>query len=107
MIRPVVLYKTELRYPIESVISREDPGWEPGSCVRKMRCPVCHFDCIHEGAPYVVPGHDNYEAGWDGRGDLVVVPMEGECGSRFDLCFGFHKGQLMSFVRLTLRCEED
>lgn len=54
---------------------------------------------IHIGKPYTVSGNDNYDA-WNGRGDLVVIPMESEFHGGFELCFGFHKGNTYPFIRL-------
>lgn len=61
-------------------------------------CPVCGFDYVHEGIPYTVKGNDHGDA-WEGRGDLIVVPFDGECGHTWELCFGHHKGQTTAFVR--------
>ncbi len=54
--------------------------------------------CTSVPIAQVVPGGDDYEAGWGGRGDLTVLPFEGECGHRWALCFGFHKGMTAAFV---------
>jgi len=61
-------------------------------------CPVCGDEYQYPGHPYVVPGNDAYEAGWDGRGDLTVLPFWGECHHCWSLCFGFHKGITYTFV---------
>lgn len=50
-------------------------------------------------------GGDNYEAKWGGRGDLAVIPMWGECGSQWEVCIGFHKGQSRIFVRVSESCK--
>ena len=64
-----------------------------------LMCSVCGCNYNHVGEPYTVAGEDDYRAGWGGRGDLVVVPFEGECGHEWEICFGFHKGETMAFVR--------
>jgi hypothetical protein len=46
-----------------------------------------------------VDSGDRYRAGWSGRGDLLVVPVEGECGHNWEVCFGFHKGETILFAR--------
>lgn len=73
-------------------------GTEPNYIT--MLCPVCQFDCTHTHGVKTVKGNDNYEAGWAGRGDLVVVTMGGECGHGWELCIGFHKGQQAIFTRI-------
>jgi hypothetical protein len=62
-------------------------------------CPACGFEYTRAGTPRVVDGEDDYRAGWGGRGDLIVIPFVGECGHSWELCFGFHKGNTMAFVR--------
>ena len=69
-------------------------------------CPVCSFEYNHIGEPRKVSGNDNYDA-WQGRGDLLVVPFKAECGSEWEICFGFHKGQTNAFVRIRKSCSED
>ena len=75
-----------------------------GSEQRNLRCPCCGDEYNHIGAPYMKDGGDNYEAKWHGRGDLNVIPMSGECGSEWELCVGFHKGEAPIFVRVIKDC---
>ena len=71
-------------------------------------CPVCGFDYQHEGNPRRIKGNDKYEDDWWGRGDLIVIPFYGECGTSWELCLGFHKGQIHCFTRITeLNCKKD
>lgn len=69
-----------------------------------MLCPCCGFEYQHAGSPSRIDGKDDYAAGWGGRGDLVIVPFWGECGSEWDICFGFHKGYTANFVRVRKDC---
>lgn len=73
---------------------------------RHLCCPVCKSNYNHLKPPYIKDGGDSYEAKWNGRGDLVVVPMRGECGSKWEVCIGFHKGNSSIFARLTESCAE-
>ncbi len=66
----------------------------------RLRCPICRDTYQHAGAYQRIPGRDSYEAGWGGRGDLVIVPVWGECEHRWELCFGSHKGETFCFVRV-------
>lgn len=72
-----------------------------------LSCPNCGSEFQHLGEPVTIAGNDNYEAKWGGRGDLVAVPIEGECGSRWEICFGFHKGNTATFARITKSCQKD
>jgi hypothetical protein len=69
-------------------------------------CPDCNFEYTHIGEPRKVSGNDNYAA-WLGRGDFLVIPFWGECGSEWEICFGFHKGQTDAFVRVRKSCGEE
>ena len=57
-------------------------------------CPVCFYDYVHhEAATVVVAGKDDYKASVHCRGSVICIPMNGECGHRWSLLIGFHKGQ--------------
>jgi hypothetical protein len=98
---------TMLSIDFDQLIDREFPG-------TKMTCPVYNCDNsisgypgIHMLPPLLVEGNDNYEA-WAGRGNLTVIPMCCEYGHYWELCFGFHKGQIFTFYRnLTLLTNEE
>ena len=72
---------------------------------KHLVCPECGFEYQHFGRPEYTNGNDNHEAGWGGRGDLIVVPIEGECGSKWEFCLGFHKGDTYLFQRLIQSCK--
>ena len=68
-----------------------------------MLCPVCRYEHQHVTATWQnIPGEDHYEAGWGGRGDLLVVPMWCEHEHTWEICLGSHKGETFSFVRAKL-----
>ena len=76
-----------------SLASIED-GWTiPGGY--DIKCPVCDFNYVHVDKPehYM---NDDYRA-WTGRGELIRIPFSCEQGHAFSLCFGFHKGNVISF----------
>jgi len=91
--------------PIDSVLSLTN--WVGGheNFYSMLVCPVCSFEYTHIGEPRTVNGNDNYDA-WSGRGDLLVIPFTGECGSEWEICFGFHKGNTDTFVRVKKSCSE-
>ncbi len=68
-------------------------------------CPVCGFEYNHgfdnDGMQSVlfIEGKDDYQAGWTGRGDLLVIQMECEEGHHWEMCVGFHKGMMHVFAR--------
>ncbi|SOD42389.1 hypothetical protein SAMN06298226_2728 [Nitrosovibrio sp. Nv4] len=86
-------------------IDINDAGWG-GSDVRKLLCPVCSGSYNHMEPSYLKDGGDNYDAKWGGRGDLTVVPMWGECGSKWEVCIGFHKGESFMFTRVSQSCKD-
>lgn len=91
--------------PIINVIKTENQTWSDGLHANLV-CPICGFNYNHMGDPFKAKGNDSYEA-WIGRGDLLVIPFQGECGSEWEFCFGFHKGETVSFVRVCKSCTED
>lgn len=68
-------------------------------------CPVCAGIYNHHEAPVKSESQDDYKA-WTGRGDLLVIPLWGECGSQWEICLGFHKGETSAFVRVRRSCTE-
>jgi hypothetical protein len=73
-------------------------GWAGKSVIV---CPHRNCDCgnVHFTSVDLRDGDDDYKAGWEGRGDLIVIPMWCEGGHEWELCFGFHKGTTVSFTR--------
>lgn len=72
-----------------------------------LRCPCCGSEWQHVETPREICSDDSYRAGWGGRGDLLIIPISGECGSAYELCFGFHKGETSVFVRIVRSCEDE
>lgn len=68
-----------------------------------IECPECGFEFIHMGK-ITVAQNDRRDEIWRGglkttfgnkvvgRGAVVEIEMEGECGHRFVLALQFHKG---------------
>lgn len=81
------------------LVSDRNSIWEDRAMC-DVRCPLCGYVDQDMGLPALVPGEDNYKAGWGGRGDLIVIPMKGYCGHKWDICFGFHKGRVAAFARV-------
>jgi hypothetical protein len=63
----------------------------------KLACPVCQstYQCTE------TPVEASVDDPWSGRGDLLIVPIRGECKHRWEICFGFHKGETECFARLS------
>lgn len=68
-----------------------------------LRCPFCGSDYVHFDRPVYLDGQDKYKA-WSGRGDAVRLPFWGECGSKWDMNFGFHKGQTFLWITAVKAC---
>lgn len=72
-----------------------------GSGQRNMICPVCQCPNSHVQAPYMY-----IDDKWHGNGVLAVTPLEGECGSKWQVCIGSHKGDAPIFVRVVESCHK-
>ncbi len=92
--------------PLDSVLRMTCWGGEREALYSMLVCPDCSLEYTHIGEPRKVSGNDSYDA-WSGRGDLLVIPFTGECGSEWEICFGFHKGYTDAFVRIRKACSED
>jgi hypothetical protein len=92
--------KTEL--DILKIISSEYFG---GSWARILCCPECGHDFSHTEPPYHQVGEE-YKM-FSGRGgELSITPLWSECGSKWQVCIGFHKGQAPIFVRMIKSCKK-
>jgi len=76
----------------------ESGGWSNENI---FICPVldCGGDYVHIEKVAHQKGNDNYDADWEGKGDLVVISMFCEFGHKWETCFGFHKGKTIVFTR--------
>jgi hypothetical protein len=92
-------------YPLAESIEREESVFGYRS-MRRLICPVCGHENAHLDSPRFHESGDGHEAGWEGCGDLVEVPVEGECGHNWSVCFGFHKGDVVSFVKVAVEVVE-
>lgn len=73
-------------------------------------CPFCprklgDYSYVHLGDITHLPGNDNYESsnpwGLNVRGDVVAQEFWGECGHRWIVAYGEHKGGLLvKFIEL-------
>lgn len=90
-------------FDILPVISNDDAGWGDGA--RNLLCPICGHTYNHMEAPVVTGTQGDYAGDWHGRGALTVIPMWSECGSKWELCMGFHKGETCIFARVKEPCK--
>ena len=72
--------------PLWDAIDAEDTSWGQDPDFKRLKCPVCGDSYQRVGTHQLVSGNDNYEAGWTGRGHLDVLPVEGECGHKWEVC---------------------
>lgn len=84
---------------IFDAVNNRNPGWSQDE-IRLLHCPVCNCDNTH-----IEPPHLNYNAQWEGQGELAITPLWSECGSKWQVCLGFHKGQTAIFIRLIKSCK--
>ena len=90
---------------ISKIISSDPSYWGDGVTTNVV-CPECGYEYVHFESPVLEDSEDNYKASWDGRGDLLVIPMWAECGAKWETCYGFHKGYTGAFIRLTESCKK-
>jgi len=90
---------------ISKVLDNKDVHSFGGISCDLLVCPTCKFEYTHMGKPFVIDGNDNYKA-WSGRGDLFILPFSCECGSKFEICFGYHKGHNSISIRIVELCNE-
>jgi len=65
-----------------------------------VACPICGsvYNILQESV--TENGQDNYKTSAPVyRGDLVRVPFLCEAGHKWEICFGFHKGNTFVFLR--------
>jgi hypothetical protein len=74
----------------------------PDPALRRVVCPQCGDSYVHITRDLQqIDGGDNYDAGWGGRGDLLLVPLRCAAGEHaFEICLAAHKGRTYSFVRV-------
>lgn len=91
------------KIPWTSILT--DVGPWADAAMGTVRCPTCGEDTQHfKGPVRTLQGRDAYKVDWGGRGDLLVIPFWGECGSKWELCLGFHKGATALFGQLIESC---
>lgn len=69
----------------------------------KLKCPICGSTDQHARTPERSGNTVPYGDKWGGKGDLLVIPVEGECSHVWEICLGFHKGETICFARTTGR----
>ena len=74
--------------PISEDIEKPDSDFN----ANVICCPVCGCNYSHQECEIEMHTSDNYKA-WAGRGEVIVIPFEGECGHKWKLCIGYHKGK--------------
>lgn len=88
---------TDSYIPIMATLDPEGPF--SGYNIATIVCPICRGEYHHIEQTRTEPGNDAYDADWPGRGDLFVMTLRGECGHTWEICIGFHKGNLGIFAR--------
>lgn len=64
-----------------------------------LHCPVCGEVYQHMGQVDDQLDRPEYAADWWGRGGVILLHMQGECGHIWQLCIGYHKGNSFIFAR--------
>lgn len=62
----------------------------------RVICPRCSFEYVRAEHPLYFAGNDEYEAEkvfeMGVRGDVIALPFCGECGHKWIIALGSHKG---------------
>lgn len=61
-------------------------------------CPTCGCCNCHFGKGKVKKVKEY--SSWYGRGPCLVIPIDGECGHKWNICYGEHKGDLARFIEI-------
>jgi hypothetical protein len=83
--------------PINALGGKQTRGLAAGDI--GIKCPICDFEYVHVATATNKVSVDGHTSVWVGTGGLFVVEFNGECGHKFELCFGFHKGNTAFFCR--------
>lgn len=70
----------------------------------RVACPCCTATYVGTTNPFTDHGCDNYQSRSGLRGDCLVIPFEGECGSKFEIWFAFHKGETFTRYEVIEPC---
>lgn len=93
-----VIMKKEYSSIFRSIDSSGNTLWGDGFTVY-VRCPYCGDEWVHHGEPKCIE-YGEFKQG------AVIIPMEGECGSKWEIGFGEHKGNIGAFIQLIEACEK-
>jgi len=83
--------------PLDALGGKQIRGLAAGDT--GIKCPICGFEYVGVVSVMYSVSRNDPRSGWLGNGGLAVVEFNGECGHKFDLCFGFHKGNTAFFCR--------
>lgn len=70
-------------------------------------CPICQGTNVHIITAHTKIGNDNYETKTGVRGDVYVILFFSECGSEFEINYGFHKGNTYVWPNVIKSCRLD
>jgi hypothetical protein len=84
-----------LEFDVQNVICKRAEARQ-----RRLECPVCGCVNSHLESPSLMTGDQN----WGGCGELAITPLDSECGCKWELCIGYHKGESLIFTRINKSC---
>jgi hypothetical protein len=74
------------------------PPAEALGALFQLTCPVCSDDYNHFGKAVQINGNDYWGGAWMGRGAVRKLGFWCESGHYWNLCFGFHKGNVYVYA---------
>ena len=72
-----------------------------------LGCPRCGDHWIHPDESFTLESPATAGTVWRGYDHVAVQTFWGECGSQFQLCFGFHAGHTTWWVEEIRSCVQD
>lgn len=72
-----------------------------------LTCPVCGCMNVHLASVKTKEGFDSYATKTGVKGDVTTLTFYGECGSVFEINYGFHKGHLFLWPDTLQSCRVD
>lgn len=86
---------------IKSVVSTGNVDY--GAGILTAICPVCGYTYNHL-TPISSAGGSKSESENHKLANVGVISLWGECGSQWEICAEFHKGQTMIFAKVVKSC---
>ena len=72
-----------------------------------LECPVCRCEYVRLSEVVNRDGFDRYATETGVKGDVTTLLFKSECGSEFEISYGFHKGATAAWSGVLKSCRID